>query len=147
VNMELKNFGSILNFAVELEAADQAFYKALAANPACAEQKDLFEALGAEAKKNGQVMLRTRRENVTEMILEPIYGFSSESFLADRKGAEKTGPVQAVSMAYELEDKAEGFYTEAAEKMEALREASRALARAAKRRAANKTRLTALSKS
>ncbi|MFH1243764.1 MAG: hypothetical protein V1689_15600 [Pseudomonadota bacterium] len=145
--MELKNFGSILNFAVELEAADQAFYKALAANPACVEHKALFEELAAEAKRNEQVMLRTRRENVTEMILEPIYGFSSEPILTDRKGAEATGLVKAVAMACELEDKAECFYKEAAEKIEALREASRVLARAAKRRAANKTRLTALSKS
>jgi len=31
--MPLKNFGSILNFAAELEAVDHAFYKAAAANP------------------------------------------------------------------------------------------------------------------
>ncbi len=145
--MELKNFGSILNFAVELEAADQAFYKTLAKNPACLEHKALFEELAAEAKKNEQAMLRARRENVTEMILEPIYGFSSDTFLAERKGAETTGSVQAIAMAYGLEDKAERFYTEAAEKMQALREVSRVLARAAKRRAANKTRLTPLGKS
>lgn len=145
--MELKNFGSILNFAIELEAADQVFYKTAATNPACAEHKALFEELAAQAKKNEQVMLRTRRENVTEMILEPISGFSSESFLTDREGAETMSPAQAVELARGLEDKAEGFYTQAAEKIEALREVSRALARTATRRAANKARLAALNKS
>jgi len=145
--MDLRNFGSILKFAVELEAADQAFYKAVATNPACVEHKALFEELALQAKKNEQVMLRTRRENVTEMLLEPIYGFSSETFLTDREGAGKLNPGQVVELARELEDKAEGFYTQAAQKIQALREVSRALARTATRRAANKARLAALNKS
>jgi rubrerythrin len=145
--MELKNFGSILKFAVEMEAADQAFYRAAATNPSCAEHKSLFEDLANEAKKNEQVMLRARRENVTEMILEPIYGFSSELFLTDSKGAEIMSLGRAVEMAYKLEDKAERFYTQAAEKIQAQREVSRALARTAKRRVANKARLAALNKS
>jgi len=145
--MDLRNFGSILKFAVELEAADQAFYKAVATNPACVEHKALFEELALQAKKNEQVMLRTRRENVTEMILEPIYGFSSETFLTDREGAGKLNPGQVVELARELEDRAEDFYTQAAQKIQALREVSRALARTATRRAANKARLAALNKS
>ena len=103
--------------------------------------------LAIEAKKNEQTMLRARRENVTEMILEPIYGFSSEPFLSDREGAETMSLGRAVAVARELEDKAERFYTQAAEKIHALREVSRALARTAKRRAANKTRLAALNQS
>jgi len=145
--MDLRNFGSILKFAVELEAADQAFYKAVATNPACAEYKALFEELALKAKKNEQVMLRTRRENVTEMILEPIYGFSSETFLTDREGVETLTSGQALELALELEGKAEGFYTQAAEKIQALREVSRALARTATRRATNRTRLASLNKS
>ena len=145
--MDLRNFGSILKFAVELEAADQTFYKAVATNPACVEHKALFEELALQARNNEQVMLRTRRENVTEMILEPIYGFSSEPFLTDREGAGKLNPGQVVELARELEDKAEGFYTQAAQKIQALREVSRALARTATRRAANKARLAALNKS
>ncbi len=144
--MGLRNFGSILNFAVELETADQEFYRAAAANPACAKYKALFEGLATEAQKNEQAMLRARRENVTEMILEPIYGFSSEPFLSEREGAETMSLDRAVEVASELEDRAERFYTQAAEKIEALREVSRALARTAKRRAANKARLAALDK-
>jgi hypothetical protein len=45
--MPLENFGSILNFAEELELQDLGFYKTLAENPACAEYKQLFEEFAA----------------------------------------------------------------------------------------------------
>jgi hypothetical protein len=70
--MELKNFGSIMGFAAELEAADKAFYESAATNPVCAEFKDLLEAFAKDEKKNEKNMLRARREHVTEMVLEPI---------------------------------------------------------------------------
>ena len=70
--MPLENFGSILNFAEELEKQDQDFFAAAAGNPACSEYKDMFEQFAADAGKNVKTVQRTRRENVTEMILEPI---------------------------------------------------------------------------
>jgi rubrerythrin len=144
--MELKNFGSIFNFAAELETADQMFYNTAAANPACAKHKALLEELAVQARKNKMTMLRARQENVTEMILEPIYGFSSESFLIDRDGAEKMTWAQTLELACKLEDKGHDFYIQAAEKIKALREVSRVLARTATRRAASKARLVATQK-
>jgi rubrerythrin len=143
--MSLQNFGSILNFAAELESADQAFYLAAAANPACAEFKGMFEEFAADEKKNEKTILRVRRENVTEMILEPIYDFTKEPFVTDREGAETMSLEQVLSRALEIEDKARRFYTQAAEKINALPEVSRALARTAKRREAHKKRLQSLS--
>ncbi len=144
--MELKNFGSIFNFAAELETADQMFYKTAAANPACAKHKALLEELAVQARKNKMTMLRARQENVTEMILEPIYGFSSESFLIDRDGAEKMTWAQTLELACKLEDKGHDFYIQAAEKIKALREVSRVLARTATRHVASKARLVATQK-
>jgi hypothetical protein len=66
------NFGSILNFAEELENQDQQFYAAAAQNPACAAYRTLFAELGADAARNLTTVQRIRRENVTEMILEPV---------------------------------------------------------------------------
>ena len=43
--MELKNFGSILNFAAELEAGDRGFYERAAKNPTCSSHRDVFENL------------------------------------------------------------------------------------------------------
>ena len=78
--MPLENFGSILNFAENLECQDQEFYEAVAANPACAAYKSVFEELAADVRKNIKTVQRTRRENVTEMILEPIKDFMRDRF-------------------------------------------------------------------
>ena len=45
--MPLENFGSILNFAEELEQQDNEFFTAAAGNPACAEYKAVFEQFAA----------------------------------------------------------------------------------------------------
>ena len=139
--MKLQNFGSILNFAIELETAGQAFYHAAAASPACSERKALFEEFAADGKKNEKNILRTRRENVTEMILEPIPDFTSNPFLSDRQGVQTMSLDEVVARALELEHKAERFYNQAAEKISALPEVSRILARTATRHAAHKARL------
>ena len=142
--MELQNFGGILSFAAELEAQDVAFYKAVADNPACEQYKALLEEFAADEKKNEKNMLRARRENVTEMILEPIQDFTSEPFLTNREGAHEMNAEAVLAKATELEEKAEQFYLQAAEKIKALPEVSRALERNAKRRSAHKQQLTGL---
>lgn len=139
--MKLQNFGSILNFAIELETAGQAFYQAAAANPDCSGHEALFEEFTADGKKNEKNILRTRRENVTEMILEPIPDFTSDSFLSDHQGVQTMSLDEVVARALELEYNAECFYNHAAEKIRALPEVSRILARTATRRAAHKARL------
>ena len=79
--MPLENFGSILNFAEELELQDLGFYKAVAQNPACAEHKQMFEEFAADTDKNIKSVQRTRRENVTEMILEPFHKHFGHYFI------------------------------------------------------------------
>src|SRR5208283_3824032 len=142
--MPLKNFGSILNFAAELEAADSDFYKAAAANPASAQHRAVLEELASEKKKNEKLMLRACRESVCEMILEPIVDFTREPFLSGREGTQTMSWKQLRQKALDLEGKALEFYTEAAEKIQALPEVSRALTRTATRRAADKQRLEQL---
>lgn len=143
--MPLKNFGAILNFAAELEADDEGFYRKAAANNAAGEDKTVLEELAAEKKKNEKLMLRTCRESVCEMILEPIVDFTRAPFLSDREDAENMNRDLLLKSALRLESKAEQFYAEAAEKIRALPEVSRALARTGSRRAADKKRLEELS--
>ena len=47
--MPLENFGSILNFAEQLEKQDKAFFAAAAEKPACADYKDLFAQFAADS--------------------------------------------------------------------------------------------------
>ena len=129
VEMELKNFGSIMGFAAELEAADKAFYETAATNPACVQFKDLLEAFAKDEKKNEKNMLRARREHVTEMVLEPIPDFTSEPFVSDRQVPPHMGLEQIIARALELEEKAQRFYNQASEKTKGLAEISRVLAK------------------
>lgn len=125
--MPLENFGSILNFAEELELQDLGFYKTLAENPACAEYKQLFEEFAAAIDKNVKNVQRTRRENVTEMILEPIKDFIRAPFCEECVGIDKMNAAEALDAARRLEDRAVRYYTEAAVKIKALPEVARAL--------------------
>lgn len=146
MKMELKNFGSIMGFAAELEAADKAFYEAAATNPACAEIKDLLEAFAKDEIKNEKNMLRARREHVTEMVLEPIIDFASEPFVSDRQGTPDMNLEQVLARALELEEKAQRFYNQASEKTKGLAEISRVLAKTGEKRAAHRAQLEALSR-
>jgi rubrerythrin len=125
--MPLQNFGSILNFAEELESQDRQFYEAAAGNPACGAYKTLFGELAAEAGRNVQTVQRIRRENVTEMILEPINDFTRAPFCEACEGAAAQTAADVLATAKRLEARAERYYVEAAEKIKALTEVARAL--------------------
>ena len=144
--MELSNFGSIMGFAAEMEGADRAFYEAAAANPACAAYMELLEEFARDEKKNEKNMLRARREHVTEMVLEPITGFTREPFISDREITPQMGLEQIMARALEIEEKAQSFYSQAAEKTRGLAEISRVLAKTGKKRAAHRARLEEISK-
>ena len=142
--MPLENFGSILNFAEELEKQDQEFYSAVADNPACAEHKEMFEQFANDAEKNKKAVQRARRENVTEMILEPIRGFTRAPFCEECQMADNMGVDEALATSNRLVDRAERYYTEAAAKIKAQPEVSRALKTICKKHKAHRERLAAL---
>jgi rubrerythrin len=141
--MPLVNFGSILNFAEELEGQDQAFYSSVATNPACSEHQDLFKQFAADAKKNIKHVQRTRRENVTEMILEPIKNFTRQPFCEAYEGVDSMTAADALKTAHRLEQRAERYYIEAAAKIKALPEVARALKTLAKKRQTHLQKLAA----
>jgi len=125
--MPLINFGSILNFAEEIETQNRDFYTAAAQNQEFAECHDLFAQFVRDAKKNIQNVQRTRRENVTEMILEQIRDFTRAPFCESYEAVEEMNAQQAIATALKLEDRAVRYYGEAAKKLKAMSEVSRAL--------------------
>ena len=139
--MPLENFGSILNFAEELELQNLGFYKILVDNPACADHKTMFEAFAATIDKNVKTVQRTRRENVTEMILEPIKDFIRAPFCEECVGIDKMNAAEAIDAARRLEDRAVRYYTEAAAKIKALPEVARALKLLGKKHSAHIAKL------
>ena len=142
--MPLVNFGSILSFAEELEKQDEAFYAAAAANPAFAAQQDLFEQFLKDVRKNIKNVQRVRRENVTEMILEKINNFTREPYCEEVDPAEAKNLEQIIDSARCLERRAERYYTDAAVKIKALSEVSRALKIIGKKHTAHLKKLDTL---
>jgi len=142
--MPLENFGSVLNFAEELESQDQEFYEAAAGNPACSDYRPMFEQFAADAQKNLKTVQRTRRENVTEMILEPIKDFVRAPYCEVCQAAPGMSAQDALATAKRLEDRAVRYYTEAAAKIKALPEVARALKLLAKKHTAHHDRLAAI---
>jgi rubrerythrin len=142
--MPLENFGSILNFAEESESRDQEFYEAVAGNPGCSDHKQMFEQLAASAKKNVKAAQRIRRENVTEMILEPIKDFVRAPYCEECQAASSMTIEEALATAMRLEDRAVRYYTEAAVKIKALPEVARALKLIGKKHNAHRENLAAL---
>jgi rubrerythrin len=127
--MPLENFGSILNFAEEIESQDQAFYEAAASNPACTAFRQLFSALAAESGKN---------------VLEPIRDFVRAPFCEACEGAGVLGAAEVLETARRLEARALRYYTEAAEKISALPEVARSLKAFGKIRKARQAKLAGL---
>lgn len=131
--MPLTNFGAILNFAETLERTDMDVYHTAGSAPASAPYRELLVSLAKEAKKNIALVQRTRRENVTEMILEPIHDFTRQRYqigVGDVGEMDREGILAAVVA---LEERAVRYYSDAAEKIRALPEVSRALKTLAKK--------------
>jgi rubrerythrin len=132
--MPLTNFGAVLNFAEKVEQEDVEFYRKASSTAAAEPCRLLFEMFAREGKKHLSLVQRTRRENVTEMILEPIRDFVRDSYrqsTADPEGLDRSAILAAAVV---LENRAIRYYTDAAEKIRALPEVSRALKTLAKKR-------------
>ena len=142
--MPLINFGGILSFAEELEKQDEAFYAAVTANEAIAAHKDLFDQFLKDARKNIKNAQRARRENVTEMILEPIRDFFRAPFCEEIDPAEAKTAAEIIDAARCLEKRAESYYTEAAIKIKALPEVARVLKTIGKKHTAHLKKLDSL---
>jgi len=110
---QLNSFGSILTFAIEMETRIRDYYEAAA---------DADRA--AEANKRRINLERVRRENVTEIKLEPIEGLHDDDYaleLADTSAAGQKA----------VEATAAHFYADVAPKLN-VREAQRVLERYAR---------------
>nr|WP_321398677.1 hypothetical protein [uncultured Desulfobacter sp.] len=125
--MPLVNFGSILTFAEEIESRQLDFYNTTMALPHCEDLKPWLQGLCKSAQKRLAEVRRVRRENVTEMILETIQGFSRDPFALDVPDT-STLPVQDIApLVIQMGSRAAAFYEAAAEKLRGQAEVSRAL--------------------
>lgn len=141
--MPLINFGSILNFAEEIEAQDRDFYRSAGDDPALEGCRALFDPFAAESDKHIRMVQRVRRENVTEMILENIAGLTREPFILACRQAGGMTVGEALAAARQIEDRAVRYYQAAAAKLKGQPEVALALKQLAKKHRARLDRLDA----
>ncbi|MFO7717131.1 MAG: hypothetical protein ACQESV_08605 [Thermodesulfobacteriota bacterium] len=137
--MSLKNFGNVLDFAIEIEQQDTAFLQGILQDRASESRQEEFKAWSKENTKNTKKLLRERQENVTEMILEPIQGLDEAAYTLD--------PSQIggdpLHEAHAREQRAEAFYAEAAERLKPVSEVATTFRRLGTKHKARRERLEA----
>ncbi len=120
--MELGTFGAIMKFALETENDVTGFYESVKGLARNEELVSLFDSLVIRGQKRVKTIERIRRENVTEMILEPITGLDSDTFTPVTTIPEKPDDKTLKGIAVEIENNLQAFYSQTAVKVEFLSE-------------------------
>lgn len=112
----LNSFGAVMTYAIELETRLRDYYQAAGES-----------IRAADSDKRRQTLERVRRENVTEIKLEPITDLDEADYALDLTDT-------SADAHQHIEQTAARFYADAAPKLN-VREAQRALERCAKQHA------------
>ena len=115
--MSLSTFGAIMGFAAELVKQAEDHYRALALRAKDSTLKEVLEALSAEEVRNHALMMRARRENVTEMILEPVSGLHRKEYEMDPKVSDHREDAEIIRSALILEERGKKFFQDASAKV------------------------------
>lgn len=118
-------------------------YKALAEKAKDRGLKELLEALAVEEGKHHALMVKARRENVTEMILEPVSGLHQEDYGVDQKDLDPGEDTGILRAALALEERGKKFFREASAKVP-LPEVARIFRKMAEKKEENLERLQRL---
>jgi rubrerythrin len=141
--MGLTTFGAIMGFAAEMAGKTEEVYKAFMSRAKTETLRDVLQALAEEGGKNHALMIKTRRENVTEMILEPVTGLQQEDYEIDLKVPEVTEDASLLKAALMLEERQKKFFRDASSKVP-LPEVARIFRKVAQKKEENLARLQGL---
>ena len=78
--MELGTFGAVMAFASQVVAQSVAFYESACSVAQGPDLQAVLRSLSDQGRRNQVTIEQARRENVTEMILEPIAGLRQEEY-------------------------------------------------------------------
>ena len=132
-----------MGFAAEMAGMGEEFYRAMAKQAQDSMLKDLFQVLAGEEGKNHALMVRARRENVTEMILEPVAGLRPEVYGVDLEVSQLTEDVSLLKAALMSEERELRFFQDASSKVP-LPEVARIFRKTALKKEENLRRLQGL---
>ena len=141
--MALSTFGAIMGFAAKIIGQTKGTYEALiekAKNPAL---REILQTFLGEGGKNYSLMEKTRRENVTEMILEPVSGLHQEDYEINLKMSDTMGDADVLKVAMILEEREKKFFRDTSSKV-SLPEVARIFRKIAQKKEENLARLQSL---
>lgn len=114
--MELSTFGTLLAFAIELEEGAARFYLDAAENVGHAGAREAFLAFARQNTNRKALLVATRQEHVTEMVLEPINDLRRHDYEVRVGLTRGMNGAQLLKLAMAVEEKAQRFYADAATK-------------------------------
>ncbi len=141
--MALTTFGAIMGFAAEMAEKTEEVFKTLVSKAKTQGLREVLQGLAEEEAKNHALMVRTRREHVTEMILEPVAGLQQEDYEIDLKWPELTEDADLLKAALIIEERQKRFFRDVSSKVP-LPEVARIFRKVAQKKEENLTRLQGL---
>ena len=141
--MALTTFGAIMGFAAEMAEKTEEIFKTFVSKAKAQGLREALQGLVGEEAKNHALMVKTRRENVTEMILEPVAGLQQEDYEIDLNVPELTEDADLLKAALMIEEEQRRFFRDVSLKVP-LPEVARIFRKAAQKKEENLTRLQGL---
>jgi hypothetical protein len=141
--MALTTFGAIMGFAAEITGRTGDTYKAMVQKAKDSGLREILQALSVEGGKSHSLMEKTRRENVTEMILEPITGLQQEDYEIDLKITDQMRDADLLKTALAFEEREKKFFSDVSSKVP-LPEVARIFRKLAQKKQENLTKLQSL---
>ncbi len=141
--MALGTFGAIMGFAAEITGQTGEIYKTLAQKAKDLTLREVLQVLSAEEGKSHSLMEKTRRENVTEMILEPITGLHQEDYGIDLKVVDPVEDADLLRAVLILEEREKKFFNDVSIKVP-LPEVARIFRKMAQKKQENLAKLQSL---
>jgi hypothetical protein len=131
--MQLANFGAVLSFAIEFEHSLGDLYRGMMAG-APGSLSVLLQQLVDGCEKRKKLIERARREQIAEIILEPISGYASEDYVLPAAPAAGADEAAFQATIRQAEQVAASFFGLGAQKL-SVPEVKRLLDRLAKEHA------------
>jgi hypothetical protein len=141
--MALTTFGAIMGFAAEITGRTGDTYKVMVQKAKDPGLREILQTLSVDGGKSHSLMEKTRRENVTEMILEPITGLRQEDYEIDLKVTDQMGDSDLLKAALALEEREKKFFSDVSTKVP-LPEVARVFRKMAQKKLENLEKLRSL---
>ena len=131
--MELGTFGAVMAFASQAVTQSAEFYETARERAKGPELKDVLKSLQDGANRDRATMEQTRRENVTEMILEPIAGLRREEYEVRLSEMAPEADAEILKTALLLEERDQRWFRDSSAKLR-LPEVARIFRKVARRK-------------